>query len=62
MQLDIAIKGNLAASQHAERQELAHMLQGIAQKIGDGVSLADDAVKDRNGNVVGEWHLTPGSK
>jgi len=61
MQLNIKIKGNLAENEHSVRQELAHMLQGIAQKIGDGTSMSDDAVKDRNGKIVGQWHLTPGS-
>jgi|HubBroStandDraft_6_1064221.scaffolds.fasta_scaffold6118842_1 hypothetical protein len=62
MVLNITIKGNLAESPHQVRPELSHILQGIAQKIGDGVSMSDDAVKDRSGNVVGEWQLTFGSK
>jgi len=52
-------RARLAATEHAERQELGHILRHVAQEIGDGVTKSGD-IKDRSGQTCGEWSYLNG--
>jgi hypothetical protein len=59
LRVEISDRAKLAATEHAERQELAHILGNIAQALGAGTTTSGD-IKDRAGAIVGEWSYSNG--
>jgi len=48
-------------SRRAETQQIADLLEQIAQHLGSGAKTSNAALRDRNGTIVGSWTYTPTS-
>jgi hypothetical protein len=46
-------------TRRSETQQIAYLLEQIAQQVNSGAALSNAALTDRNGNNVGSWTYTP---